>query len=202
MCKHFNIRRAFVCLGVALVPILTASCLNPAFVEQSTGNLYPAAPGDEPFLLVRIINDTQATLDVPVVYDDGTGAIPFLFQDISPAVREVGVLLDWPITRVNVGNLDSPFATTIEASLPDGTNVLIPPGQFPAQAGVDFNRGDALIYHFRAPSTNPAAIVVSVSRIDGATQQGPFTRADTFRTVRQLLQFETLSGGITIGTGQ
>lgn len=183
----------------AALPVLTASCLNPDFVAQTTGGLYPSAPGDEPYLLVRIVNDTAATLDVPVVYDDGTGPQPFLFRDITPEAGEAGVLLDWPVTRVNVGSLDSPFASTIVASLPDGTNVLIPPNQFPAQAGIDFNRGDALIYRFVSDSRNPAAIGVTIGRIDGSTQQGPFSRADTFRTVRQLLQLGDIAGGLGAG---
>lgn len=202
MCRHSDMKRTVLAFAVALLPVLTASCLNPDFVGQTFGGLYPSAPGDEPFLLVRVVNDTAATLDVPIIYDDGTGAQPFLFRDITPQAREAGVLLDWPIARVNVGSLDTPFATTIVASLPNGTNVLIAPNQFPAQAGVDFNRGDTLIYRFTAASPNPAAINVSIARIDGSTQQGPFSRADTFRTVRQILQLESIGGGLNLsGTG-
>ena len=201
MCRpSSDMKRTLIGLVVALLPVLTASCLNPDFVGQTFGGLYPSAPWDEPFLLVRVVNDTLATLDVPIWYDDGTGPQPFLFRDITPQAREAGVLLDWPVAQVNVGSLDTPFATTIVASLPDGTNVLVAPNQFPAQAGVDFNRGDALIYRFTAANTNPAAITVSIARIDGSTQQGPFSRADTFRTVRQLLQVGDIGTGLSIGS--
>ena len=123
-------KRTVLAFAVALLPVLTASCLNPDFVGQTFGGLYPSAPGDEPFLLVRVVNDTAATLDVPIIYDDGTGAQPFLFRDITPQARRPASrrLADRP---GNVGSLDTPFATTIVASLPNGTNVLIAPNQFP-----------------------------------------------------------------------
>jgi len=200
-------RRGFAALVAILLPVLTASCLNPDFVSQTAGGLYPSAPGDEPFLLVRIVNDTTATLDVPIMYDDGTGPQAFVFLDLSPEAREAGVLLDWPVSSLNVGSLDSPFLPAITATLPDGTNLLVAANLNPAAAGVDFVRGDALLYRFVADARNEAAIGVTVARIDGSTQAGPFSRADTFRTVRQILQAGDLSGGLgavtakSIGTG-
>lgn len=202
MPSHSDLKRCFAVLVAASLPVLTASCLNPELVNQSSGNLYPAAPGDEPFLLVRVINDTQAELDIPIIHDDGTGPQPFIFRGINPGDKGQGVLLDWPVTRVNVGSLDSPFLPTIIAALPDGVTVTIAPNLLPAQASVDFNRGDTLVYRFVGDARNPAAIGVTLARIDGTTQQGPFARADTFRTVRQILQLGTVSGGIgDLGTG-
>lgn len=189
-------KRAFFIVVAMVLPALSASCLNPAFVAQTTGNrLYPQAPGDQPFLLVRVVNDTQAMLNIPITYDDGTGAKTFLVRNLSPAGREVGVLLDWPITRVGIGSLDNPFLPSVTVALPNGTNVLIPVNQFALQAGVDFQRGDAILFRFTAAAQNPAAIGVTVARINGADQTGPFTRADTFLTVSQILQLTAASSG-------
>lgn len=190
-------RRSTTICSMLVWPLLSAGCLNPDFVSANLGGLYPTAPGDEPFLLVRVVNDTTATLDIPISYEDGTGALPFTILDLTPDGQEVGVLLDWPVTRVAIGSLDNPFLPSVVASLPNGINVTIPPNMNAAQAGVDYNRGDALIYRFVADSRNPAAISVTLARVDGTTQQGPFSRADTFRTVRQLLQ---LNDAVTGGT--
>jgi hypothetical protein len=170
--------------------------------NETTGNLYPSAPGDQPFLLVRVLNDTSSTLrTVPIAYDTGTGARTFNLT-VYPQEGAPGILLDWPVTQVAVGSLQSPVLPSITATLPDGTNVVIPPLLFPAQAGVDFNSGDTLVYRFTSASSNPAAIYVNLSRIAGSTQTGPFTRADTFRTVAQVLELNALQNptGTTTAT--
>lgn len=198
MRSHSNAKLRFAVLGTLLLPGLLTSCLNPDVVNQSAGGLYPAAPGDEPFLLVRVINETQADLTrVPVSYDDGTGTKTVnLFIPVGN--RGTGVLLDWPVTRVTVGTLDSPLIPSITATLEQGTDVVIPALVSPAQAEADYVRGDALVYRITSDSRNPAAINVSLYKIDGSTEQGPFSRADTFRTVRQILEVNSSSiGGTT-----
>ncbi|GMV97407.1 MAG: hypothetical protein AMXMBFR83_17650 [Phycisphaerae bacterium] len=190
--------RAAAAFLTLMLSALAGGCLNPDFVSTNLGGLYPSAPGDEPFLLVRVVNDTTATLDIPISFEDGTNSLPFTITDLTPAGREVGVLLDWPVTRVAVGDLENPFLPSVVASLPNGINVVIPPNQYALRAGVDYNRGDAIVYRFVADARNPAAIGVTIAKIDGSTQQGPFTRADTFRTVRQLLQWsEAITGAAT-----
>jgi hypothetical protein len=191
-------KRKLIILAVALWPAFMASCLNPDVVNNTAGGLYPSAPGDEPFLLVRIINDTTADLtQVPIVFDRGTGPLTYNLSVLA-GERGVGILLDWPVTEVNVGSLESPLLPAITATLREGVDVVIPSLINNAQASVDYIRGDTLVYRFTADSRNPAAINVSLFKIDGTTQQGPFSRADTFRSVRQLLQLS--SGQATSGT--
>jgi hypothetical protein len=193
-------KRRLLILAVALLPVFMASCLNPDVVNNSTGGLYPTAPGDEPFLLVRIINDTGSDLtQVPIVYDRGTGPLTYNLSVLA-GERGTGILLDWPVTMVNVGSLDSPLIPAITVQLSSGSNVVIPGLLNNAQASVDYVRGDTLVYRFTADTRNPAAINVSLLKIDGSTQTGPFTRADTFRTVRQLLELSTGSSGGTTST--
>lgn len=187
-------KKRLIILAAVLMPAVLTSCLNPDVVNNTTGGLYPSAPGDEPFLLIRIINDTGSDLtQVPIVYDSGTGPQTYNLSVLA-GERGTGILLDWPVTQVNVGSLDSPLLPAITVTLRTGVDVVIPSLINNAQASVDYVRGDTLVYRFTADSRNAAAINVSLFKIDGSTQRGPFSRADTFQTVRQLLQ---LSAGGT-----
>ncbi len=182
--------------GLALMLLsLNAGCLNPEFVNSKSRSLFALAPGDEPFLLVRIINDTEASLTVPIAYDDGisspvedsfTG-----FTNLDPEFREFGFLLHWPVVKVGIGTVDdnpsSALATSFEATFPDGSTMSIPAEMESLKAGIDYNEGDTIIFHFIADSRSPYFIQVNVGRIDGTTQTGPFSRGDTFYTIRQTL---------------
>ena len=55
-----------ICLVMLMVLPCLAGCLNPDIVSTTVGGLYPTAPGNEQFVLVRLINQTTATLDVPI----------------------------------------------------------------------------------------------------------------------------------------
>ena len=180
-----------------LVPALTG-CVNPNIVNSVSGSLYPTAPGDTRFLLVRVVNDTEATLDVPIAFDDGTNATPYMISKLTPQGREAGVLLDWPILRVGIGNLDNPLLATIIARFSDGTSLALPPQVPSLTAGSDYNQGDTIIYQLTSDARTPAAITVAIGRIDGSTQEGPFTRADTFETVQLLLELNNQIGGAPV----
>lgn len=179
---------------LALVSLITG-CLNPGFVNTRTRSFYPLAPGDEPFLLVRLVNDTTATLDVPIAYDDGiTSAVTDSltgYSGLSPEFGEFGFLLHWPVAKVGIGTVDdspsSALATSFQATFPDGSTMSIPAQMESLKAGIDYNEGDTIIFHFIADSRSPYFIQVNVGRIDGSTQTGPFSRADTFYTIRQTL---------------
>lgn len=166
---------------------LCAGCLNPEFLNANVGNLYPIAPGDEPFVLVRIINDTTATLDIPVLWDDGTNVQTYNLTGLSPEVRDTGVLVNWPVTRVALGDIDNPWLANITASFEDGSVSGIPFGQQALRRTVDFDRGDAIIFSFNEDSRNPVYIRVSVGIIDGDAQPTTYTRADPFEAVRLVL---------------
>ena len=162
-------------LGWAVVLCLlptAAGCLNPDVVNSASGALYPIAPGDEPFLLVRVINDTTATLDVPIVYDDGFSGTPpvYLINELSPEVRETGVLLDWPVFSVAAGSLTDPWFPSITANLPDGSTASVPFGLSALRAGVDYDSGDTVIFYLNHDARSEAYMTVSVGVIDGATQ--------------------------------
>jgi hypothetical protein len=174
---------------VMLMVVPLAGCLNPDLVNTTIGGLYPTAPGNEQFVLVRLINQTTATLDVPIVYDDGSlPTFTFFVRGLSPAGRDTGLLLDWPIVRLAVGDLNNPFLPAINALFPDGRSVAVAFGNPALQAGVNFNRGDTIIFIFTEDSRSSAYIRVSPALISGAAQSGSFSRGDPFQRLEILLQ--------------
>lgn len=182
----------------ALAALLSLSCINPNLVNETRGGLYPLAPGDQPFVLVTMINDTTATIDVQLLVDEGRlQPTTYTFTNFEPGIRTEGVLLPYPFLRVALGNLDNPFAPSIAATLPTGLTVQVPFGQTALVAGRDFDRGDTIIFQFVADSRSPSAIRVATGLVDGETQEGPFTRADTFQTITALLLLNGLSGTTT-----
>jgi hypothetical protein len=93
-----------------------------------------------------------------------------------------------------LGDLDNPFATQIVATLPNGLTVQVPTEQPALVAGQDFKEGDTILFHFIGDPRVPSAIRLSVGVLDGESQVGPFSRADTFETVKLLLALNQLSG--------
>lgn len=179
-------RAAGLIILLGLLP-LSAGCLNPEFVNAKLGRLYPIAPGDEALVAVRIINDTTATLDVPIAYDDGSATHEYQITGLSPEVRETGFVIDWPVTRIALGDLDDPYLPAMTATFPDGSVSGVFFGQRALQRNVDYDRGDAILFHVNEDSRNPVYITVSVGIIDGAAQPAVYTRADPFEAIRLIL---------------
>lgn len=195
-----SIRERSLLVVTALACLPLVSCLNPEVFNSASGGLYPIAPGDQPFVLVEVINETTADIDFTISVDEGrVTPKTYVFSDISPLTRDAGVLLPYPFLRLALGDLENPFAPAITATLPDGLTVQVPSMQYALQAGVNFKQGDTVIYHVVSDARSPAAITISAAVIDGSTQTGPFSRADTFQTVRQLLLLNGVSaaGGST-----
>jgi hypothetical protein len=167
---------------------VTMSCLNPEQVNAAVGGLYPTAPGDTPFVLVRLINDTNASLDTVISIDQGsTVTRTIVVDDLTPGIRELGYLIPWPFLRVSLGALDSPFTPSITGTFGGGGSIAVPFGQPALAAGQQFDEGDTVIFRITGDIRTPSSVVVSSGLIDGATQTGPLSRADTFRTVELLL---------------
>ena len=117
-----------------------------------------------------------------------------MFNDLDPMSRDAGVVVAWPILRVALGSLDNPFSPAITATFDNGLSVQVPFGQPALEAGTDFSEGDTILFRLTEDARSPTFITVSSGRIDGATQTGPFARADTFATVRLLLVREAVLG--------
>jgi len=174
-------------VAMAVLP-LVGGCLNPNFLNSAVGGFYPTAPGSEPFLMVRVINDTTATLDVPIVYDDGTTpTFTYIIRGLTPEGRDTGILLEWPILRVALGDLNNPALPLTLAYFPDGSSSAVPFGQRALEVGVDYDLGDTIIFYFTEDSRSAAFLRVSAGLIDGDNQQGSFDRGNPFGRLRVLL---------------
>lgn len=179
--------RATAALAALGVMLTCTGCLNPQFLNQFNASYYPTAPGDNPFVLVRLVNDTTAKIDVDVVADDGSVPPPvYSFTDLDSLSREAGVVVPWPIRRVSLGDPDQPMTASVTATFPNGLTTEIAPMQAALVAGQDFQRGDTIVYYFSADARSPAFITVSSGLIPGANQTGPF-RADTFSVLQLVL---------------
>lgn len=172
----------------------TAGCLNPDFVNQTTGNLIPTAPGDTPFLLVDVINQTTATVDFNFFVDEGAGVqAQSTIQNLTPQVRSHGRVYAWPVISVGLGSSDSPFEPALVATFPNGLTVQVPAGRT-LYANEDFFEGDSVIFLIEEDARSPTFISVTAGRVDGSTQTGPFPRGDTFQTMQLILLRNGLSG--------
>lgn len=186
---------AMACL-TALLTGLTTGCLNPDFVNQRTGNLIPTAPGDTPFLLVDVINNTSATVNFNFFVDEGAGIqAQSRIRNLTPQVRSRGRVFPWPVVSVGLGNANAPFEPALVATFPGGLTVQVPAGRT-LFAGEDFFEGDTVIFLIEEDVRSPTFISVTAGRVDGSTQTGPFPRGDTFETMQLLL---LRNGLLTLG---
>jgi hypothetical protein len=179
----------FSSFGAILLGMLVccSGCLNPDTLNQYTGRLYPIVPGNQPFLLVRVINNSTASVDVPIVYDDGSGRKQYVITGLTPEVYETGVALDWPVTRLALCDLDNPFRATIIATLPDGSLSAVPYANRTLEAGVDFDVGDGVTFVLNNDVRSEAFIMVDIGLTEARFQPNTFTRADPFEAAHLIL---------------
>lgn len=186
--KRRHTLRPAIFLAIALgILAVCSGCLNPEFVNRINGRLYPIVPGDQPFLLVRVINNTNAAVDVPIVYNDGTADREFVITGLTPQVHETGIVLDWPVMRVALCDLDNAYNPTIIATLPDGSISAVPFGYSALEAGVDYMAGDGIIFSLNGDVRSPAFVRVNIGRIDAELQPSGFSRADPFEAANLIL---------------
>jgi len=129
-------------LVMLLVMPCLAGCLNPDLVSRAAGGLYPTAPGNEEFVQVRLINETTATLDVPIVYDDGSKpSLPSLCAAFPrwPGHRPAARLADRSRGARGIWTTRSCRRSALCFRMAD--RWPSPSGGPALQAGVDFNRG-------------------------------------------------------------
>lgn len=171
-----------------LAPV--CGCVSPEFFNSAIGGFYfPTAPGDTPFVMVRVVNETSATLDVPIVWDDGSvPTYSYTIRGLSPAGYDTGTLIQWPVLRIALGNLDEPSDPAIIANFSDGSTAGVMFGRAALQAGVDYSEGDTIIFQIAADSRSPAYIRVNAGKIDGSSQPGTsLSGADPFGRLWSLL---------------
>ena len=89
---------------------------------------------------------------------------------------------------MGLGTLDDPDSPAIRIIDP-ATNTFfeVPFGRNPLTDGRSFVCGDSVIFLVTQDPTLPGGVRVSVGRIDGGTQIGPFTGRDTFENLENIV---------------
>jgi hypothetical protein len=183
---------------VALVPVLVAGlvlagihgCLNPTFVNGlSGGAVVPLAPGGTPFVHILVINATAAsTLSFQFGWTPAfQGQVGGYITNIVPRSQR-GLLVGCPVEEIGLGyplNLSQPAVVITNTN---GT-INVPASAFPLvfKNGEDYFCGDSLVLSVIDDPTNGYGIKIVSGRVDGTTQEGPFTGPDTFQIVQLLL---------------
>jgi hypothetical protein len=178
---------------VAPLPLVTG-CLNPNFVNTIAGGVLPTAPGDAAMVQVRIENRSSATIVRTLIDTSAVGGAltTVSFENIDPNTGEIGTVFGCPVNDIRLGTEDGTEAAfTLRER--DGTVVTIAPTD-PLIENVDFICGDTVIYMLYDDSSSETGYAISVGRIDGRTQTGPFQSYDTFTTLSGVLLLNGFSG--------
>ncbi len=181
--------------------------LNPSFVNQTQGGLFPLVPRpDSGLLLVRVRNTTNQPISFLVTIERGVPTVEGgdltttqtneLFTTPGSQSNETGILHECtpenPITRIGLGrNLNQPTAdeglfvgafTDLEASfgVPGNINPL-------ASAFGDFFCGDTVIYQVIDSNNAPGGFKVQAFILP-FEQQPADTERDTFGVASDFLR--------------
>jgi hypothetical protein len=162
--------------------------LNPSFVNRSSGGVFPVAPGDTDFIAVMVANQTNRDIVFRLTAEAADG-VQQIELNTTPNLPRQGTTFLCPVSRIGLGTL---------GDLASGGYIISPPGipnQFfeapfarnPLTEGRSFICGDTVIF-FAFQDVNVAGgVSISVGRIAGATQTGPFTGADTFENLEDII---------------
>jgi len=181
-----NLRLCARWLWASLLPF-TTGCLNPEFVNMGTGQLYPTAPGDNPFILVVVLNHTSATIDFEFFVDRGSGAerVEFI-ENLTPGQDTIGQLFRWPVVSVGLGDPANPIAPAITATFESGLTIQVPAGAA-LFGGTDFQEGDTIVFLLEEDARSSTFISLSAGVVDGSSQPGATARSQPFDTIHLLL---------------
>jgi len=199
---------------VACVTMLLLGCsptlwLNPSYVNQATGEVYPLTPGDRTsFVLIRARNTTSAAVEFLVTTerrevdpDDPDANVivrdtyELLTQTASPA-NDLGVLVECTgLYRIGLGeDLDRP---TTSAGLYLGTEsgsysgYGVPGNVNPLNADppyYNFDCGDTVIFQVSESSSTAGGVVASAYVLDDEGQPDTVIGLDTFANARAFLE--------------
>jgi hypothetical protein len=194
----------------ALLSCSAANFLNPAFLNQETGNIFALAPGDRSnFILVRGNNATSVNVEFLVTVerivpseDDPNVFVPQLesvrlFTPSGQRANDLGALFDCGVTRIGLGRvLDRP---TTEPGVFVGAEAVgvgglgIPPNINPLSAAVgNFDCGDTIVFQVAEASNTVGGVVVAAYVLDDEEFSTNVIGFDTFVAARSLLEEQQL----------
>ncbi len=184
-----NSRQALIIASLAA--ILLSGCLNPTFVNDvGGGGVIPLAPGDTPFVQVLVVNATESyTLDVVLGFTPTFQGWNAIGVSGIPPESQGGIVLPCPVTQLGLGDPASLSTPAVVLTLADGSTANVPAAAFPfnVKGGEDFTCGDTVVFTVTESGSTGYGINISVGRVEGSTQTGPFSGPDTFEILEQLI---------------
>jgi len=182
--------------------------LNPAFVNNATGEIFPLTPGDRAsFVFVRVNNTTDFPIEFLVTTerrvpseDDPmetvivTDSVRLQTQGTSLA-NDLGVLVDCPVVRVGLGeDLDRPTTEPglfIGAQTAGFFGVGVPPNINPLDSDFgNFDCGDTIVFQASEAGNQVGGVTVRAFVLNDDEQASDPVGPDTFVNTRSLLETE------------
>lgn len=196
---------------VAAIILAAGGCnpvlfLNPAFINTTTGSVFPLTPGDRAgFVLVRGNNATQdsiefvVTAERQVIATDGSGetiietqTFRLLTQPVQLA-NDIGVVIECPVLRVGLGeDLNRPGTEPgvfVGATAAGAGGFGIPANVNPLDASVgNFACGDTVVFQAAVAGNVVGGIAVASFVLDADSQPTEVIGPDTFVNMRTLIE--------------
>ena len=191
-----NTSVAWTITGLLLGLLAVSIGCNPVYVNQvSGGSFAPLAPGDQGYVLLHVVNDTNFDINTIVGFDAPGWINEPIFVTYNPiaAKSERGILVPCPVFEVGMGPLNDPSGVALEFTTDAGGKVTVPASAFPFSFmnGEDYRCGDTVLFTIIADRNSSFGVTVIPSRIEASTQTGPFSGPDTFANFDAFLQMTT-----------
>ena len=158
----------------------------------------PAAPGDTPFVMIKVINHStffavDFLIQTETTTASGTTVRGGTLRNIRSNGGDSALIVPCPVDRIGLGNLDDPNSTGFRVGVPGAADkVDVSWGQAPLVSGFSYNCGDTVVFMVVDSQDNPGGVLVTTGLIGGATETGPFSGPDTFEILEDLLRAEGL----------
>jgi len=186
-----SVRWRFWPVAGATAFFLSLSCVNPNLINTATaGSLVPLAPGSQNFVLIQLINNSSFFLD-GLVSVELTGGMPpdaqinTVFANIRPGGGDAAVVLECPVDRVGLGDLDDPSSPGFRVGLTPQGKTGVAWGRPPLVSGFNYSCGDAIVFVAINDPTSNGSVRIDAGVVSGASQPAP--AIDTFGNLQAVL---------------
>jgi len=162
------------------------------------GSAVPAAPGDTPFVMIKVINQSSSfavdfIIQTETTTASGTTVGGGTLRNVRSYGGDASLIVPCPVDRIGLGNLNDPNSTGYRVGVPgEADKVDVAWGQAPLVAGFSYNCGDTVLFMVVDSQTESGGVLVTTGLIGGATEVGPFSGPDTFEILEDLLRAEGL----------
>ncbi len=177
-----------VLAGLSSAATCATGVLNPQFLNLQTGAVFPVAPGDTEFVLVEVANQTrekQVTFLLSVETADGPQTLELV---TTPDLPTQAAVFSCPVARIGLGELGNLESSGIRITNPEtGQFFEAPWDRNPLTEGRSFLCGDTILFLATTDTSVAGSVVLTVGRIDGGAQAGPFSGADTFENLEEIV---------------